>query len=70
MKLFNVSVRVVAVDTGKRFDLTAAVLAKHESEARATAFEGFDDLLLDVHILSVDIIEALDGFMLTGINPI
>jgi len=62
MKLFSVTVNVACQNTGRRYRLTVDVMAKHECEARTMAMSDLSDkdLLMDVNILTVDIIELLN----------
>jgi hypothetical protein len=69
MKMFNVVIRVSDQNTGRRFTFTAAVTAKHESEARTLTMRELSDqdLLTDANILTVDINENLDRVVLVSI---
>jgi len=69
MKMFTVTIKVACQNTGKRYVLTSVVTTKHESDARAVAFTGLSDkdLLMDVNILTVDIVENLDRFALVSV---
>ena len=70
MKMYNVRLKLAAQHNGARFIVEAVVSAKHESEARALAFQGLSDpYLLDANVLTVDIVENLDRFTFVSINP-
>jgi hypothetical protein len=72
MKLFSVSIKVACQNTGRRYLLTVDVVAKHECEARTMAMSDLSDkdLLMDVNILTVDIIELLNRVNVVSVKEV
>jgi hypothetical protein len=71
MKMFTVTITVSDIYTGRKFEILSEALALHEMDARAITLNSLDDdLLAGANILTIDIVQNMDGFRCIHVKPI